>query len=318
VDDDLRFTLTVPDGWAAAPFGSDIWLASDQNSGPAGAGFAIGRGGWVYSEPCGDAEDPDMPMGPTVDEFVEALVAHPQLDATDPVDVTVGGYPGSYLELQGPADRTDCMYFQAWSPTFYAQGDNNHQPIWVIDVDGVRVVIHGSEFPGTDPERSAELRAIVESIRIEHDPALAPSASPPDSADRIIHGWPGARANPAGFYSWTPGGPGWMHGGGVEISIAELADEASGIPVEDITMFGEGLEGPFSARPQRVADVRLQTWIMDALGTKVVIIIRSFLDTTPARIAEAEAVVDSIEIEPADTDAGYRLVLELDDGWDSG
>jgi hypothetical protein len=112
VDDDIRFTFTIPeDGWAGEPFGSGIWLAGAANSGPDGAGFAIGRGGWIYSEPCGTAEDPDTPMGPSVDEFVDALTAHPQLDATDPLDVTVGGSLGKYLELPGPADRTDCMSF---------------------------------------------------------------------------------------------------------------------------------------------------------------------------------------------------------------
>ena len=172
VDDAIRFTFTVPDGWAGAPGGNDIWLAGANNSGPEGAGFLLGRGGWLYSDPCSEDDVPaDIPVGPTVDDFVDALVAHPMLELTDPVDVTIGGYAGKYLELQGPADRTDCQYFMAW-PTFYAQGDSNHMPIWVLDANGVRVVIHGSEFPGTPPERSAELRAIVESLRIS-------SPSPP-------------------------------------------------------------------------------------------------------------------------------------------
>ena len=45
----------------------------------------------------------------------------------------------------------------ACSDVQLAQGSGN----------GVRVVIHGSEFPDTPPERSAELRAIVESMRID-------------------------------------------------------------------------------------------------------------------------------------------------------
>jgi hypothetical protein len=328
LDDDLRFTFTVPDGWAPEPFGTGIWLAAHQNSGPRGAGFGIGRGGSIYSEPCGDAEDPDTPIGPTVDEFVEALVAHPLLDATDPVDVTVGGYPGTYLELQGPADRTDCMYFQAWGPTFYAQGDSNHQPIWVVDVDGIRVVIHGSEFPDTDSARSAELRAIVESMRIEHDPALAPSPPPQSSpvagdTASVVNGWPGARAEPAGLYSWLPGGRSWMHrvgdgSGPVEITISELDEEAYAIPVDDITALGRDLEGPFGVRPERVADVRFQSWIMDALGTNVVVVVKSYADTTGEVLAEAQAVVESIHVEPRDSSAGYRLVFELEYGWDSG
>ncbi len=178
VDDDLRFTFTVPEGWAGEPFGSGIWLAAEHNSGPAGAGFLIGRGGWMYSDPC-VGEDPDVPVGPTVDDFVTALVTHPALDVTEPVDVMLGGYAGKYLALQAPADLSDCPdNFVAWDPTFYAQGPSNLQHIWVIDVDGVRVVIHGSEFPGTAPERSAELAAVVDSIRIdEGPPAPGPAAS---------------------------------------------------------------------------------------------------------------------------------------------
>jgi hypothetical protein len=323
VDDDLRFTFTVPDGWAAAPFGNDIWLASENNSGPAGAGFLIGRGGWVYSDPCDPPQDPDVPVGPTVDDFVGALTSHAAIEITDPVDATIGGYPAVYLEIQGPDDVTACPYFQVWTPTHYAQGASNLWRIWVLDVDGTRLVLQASEFPETTPERREELQAIVDSLQIERDPASAPSPSPqasPSVADTasVVNGWPGARANPAGFYSWVPGGLSWMHGGGVEISIAELPDDAAGIPVEDITSFGDGLEGPFSARPQLVADARFQSWIMDALGTKVVIVIKSFADTAPSRVAEAEAVVESIDVEPTDTDAGYRLVFELQDGWDSG
>jgi hypothetical protein len=121
-------------------------------------------------------------VGPTVDDFVGALRTHRKtLDLGEPLDVTIGGYAGTYMDLRGPsaAAYANCPNFQAWAPTFYAQGADNLQHIWVIDVDGVRVVIHGSEFPGTDPNRSAELRAIVETMRIDHDPALAPTPSPP-------------------------------------------------------------------------------------------------------------------------------------------
>jgi hypothetical protein len=176
-DDDIRFTFTVPDGWAGAPFGNDIWLASEHNSGPAGGGFLIGRGGWLYSDPCA-TESPDVPVGPTVDDFVGAITSHPTVAETEPVDVSLGGYPGKYLEIQAPDDLTGCQYFQVWSPTHYAQGDSNLWRIWVLDVDGTRVVFQTSEFPGTDPERLEELRVIVDSLRIERDPALEPSSSP--------------------------------------------------------------------------------------------------------------------------------------------
>jgi hypothetical protein len=323
-DDDIRFTFTVPEGWAGAPFGSDIWLASYANSGPNGAGFLIGRGGWLYSDPCAESGDTDIPVGPTVDDFVDALVAHPTLDLSEPVGVTLDGYPGRYLELEGPADRADCPTFQAWAPTFYAQGDSNHQPIWVIDVDGVRVVIHGSEFPDTAPERSAELREIVESMRIEHDPALAPSPTPlTEDATAVVNGWPGARSEPAGLYSWTPGGRGWMHkgvegSGSVELSFQVFDAEPGAGPVAEIGELGSDLDGTYTKQPQLVADVRLQSWMMGMGDQRILLIVKSYRDTAPAMIAEAEAVIESIRAEPTQSDAGYRLVFELEDGWDSG
>lgn len=323
VDDDLRFTFTVPDGWTAAPLGSDVWLAAEHNSGPAGAGFLIGRGGWLYSDPC-TGGDSDLGIGPGVDEFVYALTENyaltddSVLEVSEPVEITLAGFPGQYLEIRGPADLSDCPTFAAWGPTFHAQGANDRQPIWVVDVDGVRVVIHGSEYPGTAPERSAELRAIVESMRIEHDPELARSM-----AERV-RGWPGSNpcCNPAGFYSWTPGHGGrdnWMHKYGegsseLQITIQEL--DQTNVPVKDLGMLGFYVPGPYGTTPESLGDVR--AWIMDVDGSRIVILMQSSPDAPPAAIAEGEAVIDSIRVEPTESDAGYRLVFELEGGWDNG
>jgi hypothetical protein len=181
----------------------------------------------------------------------------------------------------------------------------------------VRVVIHGSEYPGTAPERSAELRAIVESMRIEHDPALAP-----------VHGWPGSNPgnNLAGIYTWTPGRSdrsNWMHkyfqgSGEVQITIQEVDPAAFPVnfPVKDLGMLGFYIPGPYSTSPQSLGDVR--AWIMDVGGSQVVILMQSSPDAPPAAIAEGEAVIDSISVEPTESEAGYRLVFELEGGWDNG
>jgi hypothetical protein len=107
---------------------------------PGGAGLLFHRGGWLYSELCG-GPGPDIPTGTTVDEFVTALVEHPDLDVTSPVDVTLSGYSGRYLELRAPANTTTdelgpdpsgCNYYFVWEPGIYAQGPNALWRIWVL------------------------------------------------------------------------------------------------------------------------------------------------------------------------------------------
>ena len=180
-DDSIRITLTVPEGWAGLE--SSITPSVESYSPPDGAGLLFGRGGWLYtvSQVCGGS-GPDFPTGPTiptgttVDEFVTALVDHPDLDVTSPVDVTLGGYSGKYLELRAPANTTTdelgpdpsgCNYYFVWEPGIYAQGPNALWRIWVLDVDGVRVVVRADSFPGTTPQVQAQLQAIVDTIQIE-------------------------------------------------------------------------------------------------------------------------------------------------------
>jgi hypothetical protein len=176
VDDGLRFTFDVPDGWAGI-FGT-LFRADGGNEPPGGAGLGFFRGGSLYSNLCPTRSGvPDIPVGPTVDDFVTALVEHPLLDATEPVDVTLGGYAGRYLELQLPPDVSACNHF-VWQPNIYAQGPDHLWHTYVLDVDGVRVVIHADTYPGTTQEVRDQIEAILASLRIDTAPLpVAPSPS---------------------------------------------------------------------------------------------------------------------------------------------
>jgi hypothetical protein len=171
-DDAIRITFDVPAGWATIGFG--IWLQDENNASPGGAGLSFHRGAWLHSDPCvtdaqvaDDGAPPDIPVGPTVDDFADAIAEHPMLDATTPVDVSLGGYDGRYLDLQIPADLTECATYFPWEPGIYAQGPSHRWHLWILDVDGVRVVVQTTDYAGTSAARQAELQAIVDSIRIE-------------------------------------------------------------------------------------------------------------------------------------------------------
>ncbi len=166
--DAVRVTLTVPDGWGGL-IGS-IAVDKRGNETPNGAGLLVGRGAWLLSDPCTKAyhlEPPDVPVGPSVDDFANALADHPLLEVTDPVDVTLAGYSGKYLDLQVPADISMCEVYRPFDPGIFAQGPGHQWHLWILDVDGLRSVVQSTDYPGTSAKHRSELEAIVDSIRIE-------------------------------------------------------------------------------------------------------------------------------------------------------
>jgi hypothetical protein len=52
-------------------------------------------------------------------------------------------------------------------PAIYAQGPSHRWHLWILDVDGIRVVVQTADFAGTSAGDRAELQAIVDSIQIE-------------------------------------------------------------------------------------------------------------------------------------------------------
>lgn len=167
-DDSIRFTFTVPDGWSSR-FGNAIFPTTGTTA-PGGQSIHLLRGGWLYSDPCHASLPPDIQVGPTVAKFVSALADHPAWEATIPVEASLGGYSGKYMDLQLPSDVSVCSFaqFLPWEPAYYAQGPSHRWHVWALDVDGVRVVIQTGDFAGTSAHDRAELKVIVDSIRIEH------------------------------------------------------------------------------------------------------------------------------------------------------
>jgi hypothetical protein len=167
-DDAITITLQYPEGW-----NFDGGFVSELDSVGEPAQLTVANGFSLYSDPCrpidgiGKADDADIEVGPTAAEFVTALDTHPLLDVTTPVDVTVAGYSGKYLVLSAPADISGCVrYRPIGGDTIYAQAPAMRWHLWVLDVQGIRVVIEGFDYPETSAQRQAELQSIVDSIQI--------------------------------------------------------------------------------------------------------------------------------------------------------
>ncbi len=112
----------------------------------------------------------DPPLGPTVDDLAGALASQPSTEASEPTDVTIDGYSGTYLEYSMTGINEDCpggliRWQTTQGPRMAIAGE--HDQVWILDVDGVRLVIDAFSFTGTPEAALTELRQIVESMQIE-------------------------------------------------------------------------------------------------------------------------------------------------------
>jgi hypothetical protein len=162
----IAFTFKVPDSWELFDHATP-WI--DANQSPAGAAVWFHAGGALFSNPCRPVDDeaaPDIPVGTSVDDFVTALVDHPSLDVTAPTDVTLAGFSGKYVDLTVPDDISKCAAYRPLDEHIFAQGPGQRWHMWVLNVDGMRVVVETNDYAGTPAGRLAELQSIVDSLVI--------------------------------------------------------------------------------------------------------------------------------------------------------
>jgi hypothetical protein len=177
-NDSIGFRFALPDGWeAGGPSGRPpVGFAPTTGfSGPDGMSMGFLTVTILEGDPCNWNQAGDIEVGPTVDDLATALAAHPGYETTAPADVTLGGFSGKRIDVQVPADldlaTCDDGQFWVWAvgdgQTLYAQGPEGRFHLWILDVQGRRVIVMTHDFPGTPPDDLAELQAIVDSISIE-------------------------------------------------------------------------------------------------------------------------------------------------------
>jgi len=172
--------FTVPEGWMAT---GRFIRRSEPGADVAPVAMQFWDVGQVYGHPCqweGTLFDP----GPTVDDLATALIDIPLRNASAPIDVTIDGYAGKYLEWSVPTDidfetcdaDAEGHFFDSWTGDQagwggdrYQQGPGQVDRLWILDVDGVRFVIDAFSMPVATDAELAELLAVVESITFERD-----------------------------------------------------------------------------------------------------------------------------------------------------
>ena len=161
-------TLTVPAGWSA----NGSYLINKNGSEPP-HGMAISP--WeirqVYEDPCYSTTTPATTIGPTVDDLVAALKAQNRGATATAVDVSIDGYRGKRIDLMVPLDvnpgRCEGGLYLSWLDSVggqrYNQAPGQHDELYILDVNGHRLVINTVFYAVSD---KAEIAAILASARI--------------------------------------------------------------------------------------------------------------------------------------------------------
>lgn len=168
----LRIWITVPEGWEAAGVAPGLAaICSNECELPERSGLAF----WVvtntYTDPCDPGSVADPPIGSSVDDLVTALAQLPRHEATAPTDATVAGREATYLELMADAELGDCSLggLQAWAAGSDSRTSppGDHDRLWILELDGARLMIDIAAPSDAPAAEIAELEAIVDSIRFE-------------------------------------------------------------------------------------------------------------------------------------------------------
>lgn len=139
--------------------------------------WAPGTGLYVYGDPClWESTVPETPAT-TADAVVTALAAQPSLDASQPVDVVIGGYAGKAITLSRPMDADDAACDDGESGIFQSEGETGPDLVygrpgqtnefWFLDVEGSVVMLFARYLPDTPDASVDEMRAMIESATFE-------------------------------------------------------------------------------------------------------------------------------------------------------
>ena len=180
----LRVVYEVPaEGWSQ-------WIGATKSSDDGHVMVSITTVTNLVRHGCRDHSWADPPVGPSVHDLAAALADLAPFRVTSPLrDVAIDGYRGKHLELTVPdlpveGEGDDRRFagceegtLKSWvgfidtgpGDAFYGyNGEPGRiEEFWILDVDGTRLVIETNWSPASPPDDVGEMRAVLDSIRIE-------------------------------------------------------------------------------------------------------------------------------------------------------
>ena len=166
--------VTIPDQWWAKSAVRGAGLVRGEMDDLALARLDVSTFGDLVARPCSydgggrDAFGP--PIGRSVRDLVAGLISRPGLTFTEPVDITVDGWPGVRLELTPTSSCGPATLWRAYSQGEWwavGIGDGWRSRIEIVDVNGLRLLVLSSYRIDAPADVQLELEQMVDSIAIE-------------------------------------------------------------------------------------------------------------------------------------------------------
>lgn len=167
----VPFSFTVPAGWA-----NRIGFITKH----AGETDEVMLTPWVVTHVYADACQWDgtlFEVGGSTDDMAAALAAQGTREVSGPTDVTLGGYPAKRIELSVPAgldvNTCDDGGMRGWpssasdETTGWIPRPDQTEVVYIIDVDGARVLIGTTIGPDASDQDVAELEGVIASVRFD-------------------------------------------------------------------------------------------------------------------------------------------------------
>ena len=181
--DPVEVTLSLPAGWEGDSQGVTTMMDGRY------VGVEAGDITHVYADPCQWTGTASEAVGPTVDDLATALAQQPMHDTTVS-DIEVDGFAGKLVSMSVPDDldvaECDEGEFRSW--VYHVQDPGRQDDVYILDVDGTRVVIVVAHYPDLPQADLDELDAIVQSLLIGGvTRQLAMPSRRPNGVEREVH-----------------------------------------------------------------------------------------------------------------------------------
>jgi hypothetical protein len=162
------FTIMVPDGWRSL---GGFAIHKGELDGSDHVGVAFWTVNNLYADPC-TRTLMDPPIGPTVSDLADAMSNASWAQDVRSTSVRLGGREARHIEFTLPRalgcpGGSYVLWLHDSGAVRYAQGGGQHFMVWLLDVDGRRVLIEADSMPGAIEADVAALQEMVRSIRFE-------------------------------------------------------------------------------------------------------------------------------------------------------